>query len=65
MSGATALVVGTFIGTYVNNKQFRTQIDKGIQMVLGSGVDAVNKLGGGINVPGERAISIPDEETDS
>lgn len=62
MSGATALMIGTFIGTYTNNARFRAQVDKGIQTIIGGGVDALNKLGGGIYVPNGEPVSVPDEE---
>ena len=40
-----ALTVGAFIGTYINNPKFRVSVDKGINELIGKGVDALNKGG--------------------
>ena len=52
-SSMFSLVVGTFIGSYFNNKTFRAEVDKSVRAIIGSGVDALNKMGGGQNAPVE------------
>ena len=36
------LLTGAFIASYLQNKQFRANVDKTINQLIGAGVDALN-----------------------
>jgi len=50
-NSAMTLLAGAFIGTYLNNPKFRSQVESGIQSILGTGIDFMNNMGGDCNVP--------------
>lgn len=41
---AVSLLVGAFIGTYLNNQKFKAQVDNGLRGIAGQGVDALNNI---------------------
>jgi hypothetical protein len=49
------VIFGVLVGTYINNQTFRKSVDKGVQGLLGRGVDAINNIGkaGNYNAPVE------------
>jgi len=61
MGNAIPLMVGLFAGTYLNNPKFRTQVETGIQSILGQGIDYLNKMDGDANVPNQSLSDEPNE----
>lgn len=54
---AISLLVGVFIGTYLNNLKFKSQIDNGLREITGKSIDALNNLGGVPDVPTSNATN--------
>ena len=40
-------LIGILAGTYLNNNQFRSQVDKGIKDIISKGIDILNQNHGG------------------
>ena len=43
------VLLGAFLGTYMNNKKFRADTDKFINNLVGQGLEAINGKGGAPN----------------